>query len=153
MENNKSSMIFCVKNNYDEIQGVFKTELEAQQLVAYLNSKYLKAQPNISESIHRVKYSVHKYTVGEFHRRKKLYWLITVYFGIVSYTRLDCPYAVSNIEKTMILDYEVDETLNLRENGVHHIYFTVPFRTTKNELEAIARDKVHCLWVERNLPK
>lgn len=144
---NKDKKIFIVKNKYDEIQGTFATENEAKQLAAYLNSKFLKAQSDIKSAIHTQKYSVKSYTVREFYRHKKLFWLITLYFERFPTNLLnDCPYAVANVEKTMMIDYEIEDTLNMRDDGVHHIYFTTSIKNSDNELRSIAYHKLMDMW-------
>ena len=144
--------VFVVKNKYDEDQGVFATENEAKQLAAYLNSKFLKAQTDISSAIHTQKYYVKSYSIREFYRHKKLFYLIVVYFDRYPTNLLDdCPYAVANIEKTMLIDYEIEDEVHMGD-GTHHIYFTTYIRTTDKELKTIAYHKLHDLWNNGKIP-
>ena len=151
--------IFMVKDKFDEIRGIYETESEANQLAAYLNSKYLKAQTDIKEKVHSQKYSVKSYKVSEFRRRKKLFWLITLYFdyhptGMYNNLLDGCPYVVANIEKTMLVDYEIEDTINMNIGEItNHIYFTVPMRTTTNDLKSIAFNKLREKWKEGKLVK
>lgn len=140
--------VYCVRNNCDEIQAIYESETEANQLSAYLNSKFLDAQPDIADAIHRTKYRVTGYNLKEFHRRKRLFWLVVAYFSRVSYTRLDCPYAIANVERYMLIDHELEDKLNMRDDITHHIYFTVPYKTTKKELESIAYEKLQRFYKE-----
>ena len=52
----------------------------------------------------------------------------------------------------MIIDYEVEDELNMRGiNTTHHIYFSAPYRSTKDELYTMAIDKLHKYWHEGKL--
>ena len=144
--------VFIVKDKFDETKGIFESESEANQLAAYLNSKFLKAQKDFKNNVHTQKYSVKSYPVGEFRRRKKLFWLITLYFdyhptGVYNNLLDGCPYIVANIEKTMVIDYEIDDVINMEAGEItNHIYFTTPFKTTTNDLKSIAYEKLHEKW-------
>ena len=145
MDNKKK--VFVVKNNYDEIESIYDTESEAKQLCAYLNGKYLKAQKDIPSAVHTINYKVKSYPIREFYRHKKLYWLIVVYFEKYPTNLLnDCPYAVANIEKNRIVDFEMEDEFRLRESGVHHIFFTTSIKTTEQELKSMAYHKLQDLW-------
>ena len=136
----KQQIIFVVKNNYDEIHGVFNTESEANQLAGYLNSKYIEGK-DISTVLHRIKYSVHKYSVKEFRRRKRLFWLVIIYFDKFDALNGN-QYRVCNIEKNMIIDHEIDDQIYFREDGTHHLYLTVPLHIKDKELSKIAFEKI-----------
>ena len=142
MEDNKK--VFVVKNNYDEIQAIYPTESEAKQLSAYLNGKYLRNQDSIHKAVHRLKYYVKGYTIKEFYRHKKLFWLVVIYFDNHP-SPTGCPYSLCNVEKYMLLDYEVEEEIVFNEE-MNHIYFTAPLNSTENELRHIACEKIHEIW-------
>lgn len=136
--------VFIVKDNYEEIRGIFDTESEANQLAAYLNGKYLKAQADIPSTFRRVRYSVRSYSIGEFRRRKKLFWFVVVFFDNFK-SRSGCPHSLCKVDKTEIVDYEIDTIITYDEE-MNHMYFTVPIKTTTKELDHIVYEKLMDLW-------
>lgn len=149
-----SKKVYVVKDRYEEIQGIYETEYQATQLAAFLNSKYLKAQPTIVGALHRQSYTVHTYPIREFYRRKKLFYLVTAYFEKASSPNLlnHCPYALARVERTLIIDYEIDDQVNMRVEGVHHIYFTESIKKTEKELWSIAYNKMIDKWSTGIIP-
>lgn len=136
--------IFAVKNEFNEIESVFETYEEACQLAGYLNGKYLRAQDDIPSKFRNKKFVVMTFPVKKFYRRKKLFWLVVVYFDNFK-SRSGCPHSLCKVDKTEIVDYEIDTIIRYDET-MNHMYFTVPIKTTTKELDHIVYEKLMELW-------
>ena len=96
-----------------------------------------------------MKYSVKSYTVEEFKRKKKLFWFVIAYFDKYP-TKTGFPFSLCAVDKYMIVDYEIDDIVNITDNYTDHLYFTAPLKIKKNDLWNMAHDKLETYLKENN---
>lgn len=135
-------------DNSRDIYWVTEDEMQAHQACAYKNSRYLQGQKDIPSAVSNLYFKVKKCDVVEFKRHKSLFWLVIVYFDKHP-SRDGFPYTICNVERRMVVDYEMEDILNLTENYTDHMYFTAPFKTKNNDLWKMAGAKLRKL-VEEN---
>ena len=148
-DNDNKKKIYLVVDKYGEIQWVTEDESQAYQACGYRNGRFLRAQEDIPSAVHTMQYSVKTYPIEEFKRRKKLFWFIIAYFDKYP-TKTGFPYSICEVKKHMIIDYEIDDLVDMTENYTDHLYFTAPLKITKNELWQMAHNKLEKYLKENN---
>lgn len=148
-EDDDKKKIHIVVDKYDEIQWITEDQSQAYQVCGYRNGRFLRAQKDIPSAVNTMRYTVKSYPVEQFRRKKKLFWLIVAYFDKYP-QKTGFPYSICDVQRHMIIDYEIDDLVDMTDNYTDHVYFTAPLKITDKELWKMTHDKLQKYLDENN---